>query len=53
MNKQHLSARCDYFNMVQGVTVRAMRVFSDDELDFRPRPGMRTPRELIFHVYSQ
>ncbi len=53
MNKQQLSARCDYFNMVQGVTVRAIRVFSDDELDFRPRPGMRTPRELIFHIYSQ
>ena len=53
MNKQLLSARCDYFNMVQGVTVRAIRVFSDDELDFRPRPGMRTPRELIFHIYSQ
>jgi len=53
MNTQYLSARCDYFNMVQGVTVRAIGVFSDDELDFRPRPGMRTPRELIFHIYSQ
>jgi hypothetical protein len=26
-------------------------MFTDDELDFRPRPGMRTPRELIFHTY--
>jgi uncharacterized damage-inducible protein DinB len=26
---------------------------ADRELDFRPRPGMRTPRELIFHIYSQ
>lgn len=53
MNKEHLSARCDYFDMVHGVTVRAIRVLSDDELDFRPRPNMRTPRELIFHIYSQ
>ncbi len=53
MDKRHLSARCDYFNMVHGVTVRAIRVLADDELDFRPRPGMRTPRELIFHIYSQ
>ncbi len=53
MNKEHLAARCDYFNMVHGVTVRAIRVFTDSELDFRPRPNMRTPRELIFHIYSQ
>jgi uncharacterized damage-inducible protein DinB len=53
MNKQELLARRDYFNMVHGVTVRAIDAFSDEELDFRPRPAMRTPRELIFHMYSQ
>lgn len=53
MNKQQLLARRDYFNMVHGVTVRAIGTFSDEELDFRPRPGMRTVRELIFHIYSQ
>lgn len=53
MNKQQLLARRDYFNMVHGVTLRAIGTFSDDELEFRPRPGMRTPRELIFHIYSQ
>jgi uncharacterized damage-inducible protein DinB len=53
MNKQEFLARRDYFNMVHGVTVRAIGTFSDDELDYRPRPDMRTPRELIFHIYSQ
>jgi uncharacterized damage-inducible protein DinB len=53
VNKQELLARCDYFNMVHGVTVRAIRAFTDEELDFRPQPAMRTPRELIFHIYAQ
>lgn len=53
MNKQELLARCDYFNMVHGVTVRAIGAFTDGELDVRPQPAMRTPRELIFHIYSQ
>jgi uncharacterized damage-inducible protein DinB len=53
MNRQELLARRDYFNMVHGVTLRAIGAFSDEELDFRPRTGMRTPRELIFHIYAQ
>src|ERR1700730_554226 len=53
MTKQDLLARSDYFNMVHGVTVRAIGAFTDEELDFRPRPAMRTPRELIFHIYAQ
>ncbi len=53
MNKQQLLARRDYFNVVHVVTLRAIAAFSDGELDFRPRAGMRTPRELVFHIYSQ
>src|ERR1700719_2579186 len=53
MNKQELLARRDYFNMVHGVTIRAIGSFTDEELDFRPQPMMRTPRELIFHIYAQ
>jgi uncharacterized damage-inducible protein DinB len=53
MDKQQLLARRDYFNLVHAVTMRAIRAFTEDELDFRPQPGMRTPRELIFHIYSQ
>jgi len=53
MDQQTFSQRCEYFNMVHGVTLRGIDAFSDRDLDFRPRPGMRTPRELVFHVYSQ
>jgi hypothetical protein len=53
MNKQEFVARRSYFNMVHGVTVRAIGTFSDEELGYRPRPDMRTPRELVFHIYSQ
>src|SRR5258708_20143171 len=53
MNKQQLLARREYFDMVHGVTIRAIGAFNDAELDFRRRPPMRTPRALIFHIYSQ
>src|SRR3989442_15857352 len=53
MNKQQLLARREYFDMVHHVTIRAIGAFADEELEFRPRPLMRTPRELIFHIYSQ
>jgi uncharacterized damage-inducible protein DinB len=53
MNRQQLLEKQDFFNLVHGVTVRAIETFADDELDFRPKPGMRTPRELVFHIYEQ
>jgi uncharacterized damage-inducible protein DinB len=53
MNAQAMSARCDYFDMVHGVTRRAIGSFGDGDLEFRPTAAVRTPRELIFHIYSQ
>lgn len=53
MNKQELLAGRDYFNLVHGVTMRAIAALTDKDLDFRPAPGVRSPRELIFHIYSQ
>jgi uncharacterized damage-inducible protein DinB len=53
MNKTQFLGLHSYFDLVHGVTLRAIRTFSDGELDFRPQPGMRTPRELIFHIYAQ
>jgi uncharacterized damage-inducible protein DinB len=53
VNKQELLARRDYFDLVHGVTVRAIAAFADHQLDFRPQPGMRSPRELVFHIYAQ
>ena len=53
MNKESFLAQLEYFNMVHGVTVRAIGTLSEADLDFRPGPTMRTPRELIYHIYTQ
>jgi uncharacterized damage-inducible protein DinB len=53
MNREQVLARRDYFNLVHGVTTRAIALFSERDLDVRPRPGLRSPRELIFHIYAQ
>jgi uncharacterized damage-inducible protein DinB len=53
MTRALLLARRDYFNMVHGVTIRAIAALADHDLDFRPRARARTPRELIFHIYAQ
>jgi len=53
MNKSEFSAKLDYFQMVQGVTRKAIATLEDKDLDFRPQPAMRTPRELVFHIYAQ
>jgi len=53
MTKSEVLAKLEYFNMVHGVTLRAIGAFSDQELDYRPKPNMRTPREIIFHIYTQ
>jgi uncharacterized damage-inducible protein DinB len=53
MTRQELWDKRDSFNLVHGITLRAIETLSDNELDFRPKPGMRTPRELVFHVYGQ
>ena len=53
MTRELLLARRDYFNMVHGVTIRAIASLTDQDLDFRPMARSRTPRELIFHIYEQ
>ena len=53
MDKKTLLAVRDYFNAVHKITVRAIGTLEDGDLDFRPKPGMRSPRELVFHMYAQ
>jgi uncharacterized damage-inducible protein DinB len=52
MEKQALQAQYGYFKMVHGVTLRMIGTFAEADLDFRPQPGMRSPRELILHLYG-
>lgn len=53
MDQATFSTLRKYFDMVHSITMRAIDAFTDRDLDFRPKPEMRTPRELLFHVYSQ
>jgi uncharacterized damage-inducible protein DinB len=53
MDQTTFSTMREYFNMVHSITMKAIDAFIDGDLDFRPKPDMRTPRELLFHVYSQ
>jgi uncharacterized damage-inducible protein DinB len=53
MNKTDFTGKLEYFGMVHGVTLRAIGTLDDKDLDFRPQPVMRTPRDLVFHIYSQ
>ncbi|MBI1762207.1 MAG: DinB family protein [Acidobacteria bacterium] len=52
MNKAALQGQRFYFNMVHGVTLRLIGTFSDADLDFRPKEGLRSVRELIMHMYT-
>ncbi|HQR31089.1 MAG TPA: DinB family protein [Blastocatellia bacterium] len=52
MNKQALQGQREYFKMIHGVTLRLMASFGDDGLDFRPKPEMRSARELFAHMYG-
>lgn len=53
MNKAAFLAKLKYFEMVHGATLRVISAFGDADLDFRPRPTVRSAKELIFHMYSQ
>ncbi len=53
MTKSDFTAKLEYFEMVHGVTLRAIAAFDDKDLDFRPIAAMRTPKQLVFHIYSQ
>ena len=53
MNKSEFLAKLEYFSMVHRVTLRAITTLGDKDLEFRPQPSMRTPKELIFHIYTQ
>ncbi len=52
MNKQALLGQREYFKMVHSVTVRSIAPLTDEELNFRPHPEMRSIKELFYHIYT-
>lgn len=52
MNKEAFLTQRQYFDMVHGVTLRAIGVLSDEDLEFCPKDGMRTTKAILFHMYT-
>lgn len=52
MNKQALSGMWDFMRQKHGITLRLIEALPEDKLHTNPIPGMRTPAELITHVYG-
>ena len=52
MNKAALDAYWDHFRAVNGITMRAIAAVPKDKIDSRPCKDMRTPKELISHMYN-
>ena len=52
MNKAQMTALWDHFRTVHGITVRAIEAIPADKVDSRPCKDMRTPRELVVHMYN-
>lgn len=52
MTKQAILGQREYFKMVHSVTVRSIAPLTNEELDFRPRPEMRSIKELFYHIYA-
>lgn len=53
VTKNQIDKMYGYLRLVHKTTRRIVLAFPDDKLDWVPKAGMRTPRELIEHIYGQ
>src|SRR5689334_14315601 len=53
MNKQSVLMKWDHIRQVNGVGLRLIEAIPDAKLDATVIPGMRTPKELVVHMYGQ
>lgn len=52
MNKAQLLQWWEHFRTVNGITMRAIQAIPADKIDAKPCSDMRTPKELITHMYN-
>ena len=52
MNKTMINGMWDHFRTVNGITLRAIEAIPKDKLDSRPCKDMRSPKELVGHMYA-
>ena len=51
MNKQTLLHMWDHIRQGNGIALRVIALLPADKLDSHPIPNMRTPKELVVHLY--
>jgi uncharacterized damage-inducible protein DinB len=52
MTKSDLISWWDHFVTINGITMRVIQAIPGDTIDTRPCKDMRTPKELVGHMYS-
>ena len=52
MNKQTLLQLWDHLRQSNGIAMRVIASLPADKLDSHPIPNMRTPKELVVHLYD-
>ena len=52
LNKQAMSGMWDLMRQRHGITLRLIESLPETKLHTHPIPGMRTPAELIVHMYN-
>lgn len=52
MNKEQLGPMWDHFRTINGITLRAIQAIPKDKIEHRPVKDMRSPKELVAHMYE-
>ena len=52
LTKAAFESAWDYFRVVNGVGLRAIALLPEDKLDSHPIANMRSPKELVIHMYG-
>ncbi len=52
MHKETIAGMWDSLRQIHGITLRAVQALPKDRIDARPIPNMRTPKELVAHMYT-
>lgn len=52
MNKAQIAGMWDHLRQINGITMRVAAALPKDKLDSRPIRDMRTPKELVVHLYT-
>ncbi|HYQ95719.1 MAG TPA: DinB family protein [Candidatus Eisenbacteria bacterium] len=52
MNKVQLGQWWEHFRSVNGISLRAVQALPKDKVEAKPCKDMRTPKELVVHMYN-